>query len=75
MTSPPSATSRTYNLEILIGQLVNLLRDGEPVRMSKRAGTVVTLEDLVDAVGVDAGTLRPRAQLAPTRSSTSTSTC
>ena len=44
-----------YNLEILIGQLVNLIRDGEPVRMSKRAGTVVTLEDLVDAVGVDAG--------------------
>jgi arginyl-tRNA synthetase len=42
------------NLEILIGQLVNLLRDGEPVRMSKRAGTVVLLEDLVDAVGVDA---------------------
>ena len=42
------------HLEILIGQLVNLLRDGEPLRMSKRAGTVVTLEDLVDAVGVDA---------------------
>jgi arginyl-tRNA synthetase len=42
------------NLEILIGQQVNLVRDGEPVRMSKRAGTVVTLEDLVDAVGVDA---------------------
>ncbi|WP_341717389.1 arginine--tRNA ligase [Micromonospora sp. FIMYZ51] len=41
-------------LEILIGQLVNLLRDGAPVRMSKRAGTVVTLEDLVDAIGVDA---------------------
>jgi arginyl-tRNA synthetase len=42
------------NLEILIGQLVNLVKDGQPVRMSKRAGTVVTLEDLVDAVGVDA---------------------
>jgi len=42
------------NLEILIGQLVNLVRDGEPVRMSKRAGTVVTLEDFVDAIGVDA---------------------
>jgi arginyl-tRNA synthetase len=42
------------NLEILIGQMVNLLRNGEPLRMSKRAGTVVTLEDLVDAVGVDA---------------------
>ena len=43
------------NLEILIGQLVNLVRDGAPLRMSKRAGTVVTMEDLVDAVGVDAG--------------------
>ncbi|MEH0986163.1 arginine--tRNA ligase [Micromonospora sp. CPCC 205556] len=42
------------NLEILIGQLVNLVRDGVPVRMSKRAGTVVTLEDLVEAIGVDA---------------------
>ncbi|MEO0312921.1 MAG: hypothetical protein RL140_151 [Actinomycetota bacterium] len=42
------------NLEILIGQMVNLVRDGEPVRMSKRAGTVVTMEDLVDLVGVDA---------------------
>lgn len=42
------------NLEILIGQLVNLVKDGQPVRMSKRAGTVVTIDDLVDAVGVDA---------------------
>ncbi len=42
------------NLELLIGQLVNLIRDGEPLRMSKRAGTVITLEDLVDAIGVDA---------------------
>jgi arginyl-tRNA synthetase len=40
-------------LEVLIGQMVNLVRDGKPVRMSKRAGTVITLEDLVDAVGVD----------------------
>jgi len=45
----------TVNLEILIGQMVNLLRDGQPMRMSKRAGTIVTLEDLVEAVGVDAG--------------------
>jgi arginyl-tRNA synthetase len=43
-----------YNLEILIGQLVNLLSDGVPQRMSKRAGTVVVIDDLVDAVGVDA---------------------
>ena len=42
------------NLELLIGQLVNLVRDGEPLRMSKRAGTVITLEDLVEAIGVDA---------------------
>ena len=42
------------DLEVLIGQLVNLVKDGQPVRMSKRAGTVITLEDLVDAVGVDA---------------------
>jgi arginyl-tRNA synthetase len=42
------------NLELLIGQMVNLLRDGQPVRMSKRAGTGLTLEDLVDAIGVDA---------------------
>ncbi len=42
------------NLEILIGQLVNLLRDGQPLKMSKRAGTVITLVDLVEAIGVDA---------------------
>ncbi|GAB3265833.1 arginine--tRNA ligase [Arthrobacter pigmenti] len=41
-------------VEVLIGQMVNLVKDGVPVRMSKRAGNVVTLEDLVDAVGVDA---------------------
>ncbi|SDO20297.1 arginyl-tRNA synthetase [Klenkia soli] len=42
------------NLEILLGQLVNLVRDGQPLRMSKRAGTVITLADLVEAVGADA---------------------
>jgi arginyl-tRNA synthetase len=41
-------------VEVLIGQMVNLVQDGGPVRMSKRAGTVVTMEDLVEAVGVDA---------------------
>ncbi|MBS4101545.1 arginine--tRNA ligase [Tsukamurella paurometabola] len=41
-------------IEVLIGQLVNLVKDGKPVRMSKRAGTVITLDDLVEAVGVDA---------------------
>jgi arginyl-tRNA synthetase len=42
------------NLEIIIGQMVNLVRDGQPLRMSKRAGTVLTVEDLVEAVGIDA---------------------
>ncbi|HEX5494854.1 MAG TPA: arginine--tRNA ligase, partial [Mycobacteriales bacterium] len=41
-------------LEIPLGQLVNLVRHGMPVRMSKRHGTVVTLEDVIEAVGVDA---------------------
>lgn len=41
-------------VEVKIGQMVNLVKDGQPVRMSKRAGTVVTMEDLVDVVGVDA---------------------
>ncbi len=41
-------------LDILIGQLVNVMRGGEPVRMSKRAGTFITLDDLVELVGVDA---------------------
>jgi arginyl-tRNA synthetase len=41
-------------LEVLIGQLVNVMRGGEPVRMSKRAGTFITLDDLVELVGVDA---------------------
>jgi arginyl-tRNA synthetase len=42
------------NLQILIGQLVNLIKDKKPVRMSKRAGTVLTIDDLVNEVGVDA---------------------
>ncbi len=42
------------NLELHIGQMVNLVRDGRPLRMSKRAGTLITQLDLVDAVGVDA---------------------
>ena len=42
------------SIEVLIGQMVNLVRDGKPVRMSKRAGTVITLDDLVEAIGVDA---------------------
>ncbi|MCK9896099.1 arginine--tRNA ligase [Frankia sp. AgB32] len=42
------------SLDVIIGQLVSLTRAGAPVKMSKRAGTFVTLHDLVDAVGVDA---------------------
>lgn len=41
-------------VEVMIGQMVNLVRDGEAVRMSKRAGTIITLDDLVEAIGVDA---------------------
>ncbi|MQY30047.1 arginine--tRNA ligase [Nocardia aurantia] len=41
-------------VEVLIGQMVNLVRDGRAVKMSKRAGTVVTLDDLVEIIGVDA---------------------
>jgi arginyl-tRNA synthetase len=41
-------------LEILIGQMVNLVRDGQPARMSKRAGMITTIDDIVDAIGTDA---------------------
>lgn len=41
-------------LEVMLGQLVNLLRDGEPVRMSKRTGEMVSFQELIDEVGVDA---------------------
>ena len=40
--------------EVLLGQLVNLLRDGNPVRMSKRKGTMVTFDELLAEVGADA---------------------
>jgi arginyl-tRNA synthetase len=42
------------NLEVLIGQMVKLVKDGDQLKLSKRAGTVITMEDLVDAIGVDA---------------------
>ncbi len=41
-------------LEVVLGQLVNLFRDGKPVRMSKRTGEMITFEELLDEVGVDA---------------------
>ena len=43
-----------YNVEILIGQLVKIVEGGEEVKLSKRAGTIITLEELVEKVGVDA---------------------
>ncbi|MCC8250999.1 arginine--tRNA ligase [Saccharothrix luteola] len=55
------------SVEVLIGQMVNLVSEGVPVRMSKRAGNVITMQDLVDAVGVDA------ARYAMTRSSADSS--
>jgi arginyl-tRNA synthetase len=42
------------NIEVLIGQLVKMTRGGQEVRLSKRAGNIITLEDLVEEVGVDA---------------------
>jgi arginyl-tRNA synthetase len=42
------------NIEVLIGQLVKLVQGGEEVKLSKRAGNLVTLDELVDAIGVDA---------------------
>ena len=41
-------------LEVVLGQLVNLFRDGSVVRMSKRTGEMVTFEELIEEVGVDA---------------------
>jgi len=42
------------NIEVLIGQLVKMYKNGQEVRLSKRAGNMITLEDLVEEVGVDA---------------------
>ena len=42
------------NIEVMIGQFVKMLRDGEEVRMSKRAGNIITIDDVVDWIGVDA---------------------
>ncbi|HET8719333.1 MAG TPA: arginine--tRNA ligase [Nocardioidaceae bacterium] len=43
-----------YNIEVLIGQLVKIMRGDQEVRLSKRAGTIVTLQELVEMIGVDA---------------------
>ena len=42
------------NIEVLIGQLVKIMRGGEEVRLSKRAGSIVSLAELVELIGVDA---------------------
>lgn len=43
-----------YNIHVLIGQLVKIMENGQEVKLSKRAGTIITLEELVEKVGVDA---------------------
>jgi arginyl-tRNA synthetase len=43
-----------YNIHVLIGQLVKIIEGGQEVKLSKRAGTIITLEELVEKVGVDA---------------------
>jgi arginyl-tRNA synthetase len=54
-------------VELILGQLVTLMRDGQPVRLSKRAGTLVLLEDLLDAVGPDVARLTFLLQSLDTR--------
>ena len=43
-----------YNVHVLIGQLVKIMEGGQELKLSKRAGTIITLEELVAKVGVDA---------------------
>ncbi|MGB4441623.1 MAG: arginine--tRNA ligase [Coriobacteriia bacterium] len=54
MESAVAALGHPGKLEVIIGQMVNLFRNGEVVRMSKRTGEMVTFEDLLDEVGADA---------------------
>ena len=42
------------NIEVLIGQMVKIMQGGEELRLSKRAGTMLTLRELIDLIGVDA---------------------
>jgi len=53
-TSACAGDNPDYNVEVLIGQLVKIMEGGEEVKLSKRAGTIITLEELVEKVGVDA---------------------
>ena len=43
-----------YNIHVLIGQLVKIMEGGQEIKLSKRAGTIITLEELIEKVGVDA---------------------
>lgn len=43
-----------HNIDVLIGQMVKIMENGEELKLSKRAGTIITLEELVEKVGVDA---------------------
>lgn len=54
MMAATAALGHEGKLEIVLGQLVNLLRNGEPVRMSKRKGTMISFEELLQEVGKDA---------------------
>ncbi|WP_419729429.1 arginine--tRNA ligase [Lichenicola sp.] len=66
--APSYAPDRPIGFEAVICQIVHVIKDGQPVRMSKRAGTFVTLRDLLDEVGRDAVrftmlTRKPDAQM------------
>lgn len=54
MQAAVAAMGQAGKLTVVLGQLVNLFRAGQPVRMSKRTGEMVTFEELVDEVGADA---------------------
>lgn len=41
-------------LEVLLSQMVSLLKDGEPYKMSKRAGNFILMSDIIDEIGIDA---------------------
>lgn len=53
-TAACAGDNPNYNVEIMIGQLVKIIEGGEELKLSKRAGTIITLEELVEKVGVDA---------------------
>ncbi len=48
------SANKTAVFKVIIGQLVNLFRDGQPVRLSKRTGDMITLEEVMEEIGIDA---------------------